>query len=1662
MLNKKIMFLIALLAPPVMAAKFTPANLPANGFQESILSVNKFAYYAIMAKSQQGVAFSVVDPMAGPSSLAGSVGEQDGRINQFLDPGKYKIRLQAHEKGQGNVQLIARPYKELNQSSHLVELKWVKQSLRDFQQRSFWIEIKQRKTIHIEAAGRSLSSLKLWHNGNWLMDINTSSEVVDPKPGEPVNLIHLVADLNPGLYLLSAYGGPSLKWSKDNKNHDFYLRYGIPELSEAARQFRIAGPIGIDRFKVPASANFFQLELPESEEAVLRLNSFSENNPFQKYGQEKSISKKSRIPVAKLRTSTGSDWHMLTVTRESGKPYLLQHFQYNYQYHFSHSGRYWLSALHAGHADDQAPITPILIRNTYRNKLIAARAIPMDRNSHYTDQFNLLNTTSLHLEIKQAGRYTFSHSKEDAQAEYQLMPFFVNRPRNFREPDFQSSGYAWQVDPGYYVLTIRPKSRSKGVLNLRIKGSAAKTPQILTHTWRMPNVSLSHNRYILYLNKGEVEQGVILREYPINMNQDLPLMLNKDQSQGLRVEIPEAGILSARSDDGLLLPIKINGKTDTRHKLKAASYLVNIKNDKAKNLFVNLHFEKSRLMSNSELPRLSQELLASIPVYPQVNEKRAEFFDLQRQQWKIFTLQVNNPGLYRLESSGLLHTHGYLRSRLLPALNKSQKTGVGRNFLVQEYLRPGQYQIRVQTQGKTQGHLGVHLRHTQVHEGGQLQLSEIARHTLKRGEAIKYSFVIRDTANYKISAIGLHQNFRMRLEDAGGWPLLTPGIPANIELELRPGKYFILILPQALESRILTKIDKIQEDTQFSGHGPHSIQLNQGIKHLWLESEKRTEDQWRFHLNAEADISIQLSPKMHARLMKGNQIIKLGRRPWNLRLQAGNYSLLTSSIRPNNRLDYSLTLSSKQLLSGMQRAISENKIEISNAKHQLIELSSYGQRDISAVLKNKHGQVILKSDDRNNDWNFLIQKKLDRGMYDLYIEGNHHNSVISFSTPIEIEHNQIRLPAKLNIDQKGVNNYYLPALTENRFFIAKAAAKHDVGLDIEYKKGNQWISLGVQTHADKFVAVALNKKHRYRLRVWSLRNHNINIQLHANLIKNRITQENNKTLQYQNFTLSGKTFGLATVQIKKAGIFRISQKEDLYWSSSHKTLSPLNDNNIAIKKGLLWIISNQPRERVKLSRLHLGKPKNITVSVQAGQKVNFDLANKGEQVIIARSLNGFPGIDPVTKSQVSAFDGNASLLYLPKGGGNQARLWIADAQQALSIDLHHVNLREQSSTRFSSGIKDFSVQAGKSFSIALPKVKQVQVIIPERTGFAVFQKNQHIATYWAHNQAQQYSVDLKSGKLVFFNLDKHEKQMQLTAFRTKNSLSQVAANSAFTHLSSASQSFMIPVRSEKPATLRLRGQFYRALFMDDAGRLQQGSNLMIRSNGKLLVHAKPGWFMANLEFDKMQKTASSFLRLKGNKEIALKGGSKSLSIRAMKHSLLHLESATPMIIEHIDPQGSQNFYDFVNGANYHQMITKGDHTFTLYPLFTSLSGKAYLRESSAISIKDGLGPKLQLAPGQSRLFVFTVKTSGKVGIGIKANQDLLNSRLYSAEGNKLGEGVIQLHKLEASSYYLEIEAAADLKNNISFQTALVGINKPSTQPPQEVIKNYIKLNKVAE
>ncbi|MBP9823176.1 MAG: hypothetical protein KBF21_03030, partial [Thermoanaerobaculia bacterium] len=406
-----------------------PTVVPAAGRQVAELEVADFGRYAIAVSSARGTALQVLDRMSGAGEPAGEAGKVDGRVDLFLDRGAVRLLTFGSQLATGEATLTVTPFRERpaeglapgapDAAVQLVEGKAVDGELADFEQLSWWIEIRERRRVTFEAAGRNLADLRLWQNGSWLVEAAPLVAVIEPRSGRPLRRCQLTADLAPGLYRLSAYGGPEVPWSTAGGaavERPFHLRFGWPRDAQTLRERRTIGPLGYDRVLVSGAADYFRLELPEplrsdEDTAGLEVTPLQPEDPFSLTGDAATLTKENVPPVAEVRTAADPERQVVvTVSGAVGQPYVLQHFARTRQRELkarTNTSKYWISTVHAGPAGDAIEPTAILVRRgtgqggaKRPSEVLASETVALSAVAGWARRFNLPDTAALYVKVE--------------------------------------------------------------------------------------------------------------------------------------------------------------------------------------------------------------------------------------------------------------------------------------------------------------------------------------------------------------------------------------------------------------------------------------------------------------------------------------------------------------------------------------------------------------------------------------------------------------------------------------------------------------------------------------------------------------------------------------------------------------------------------------------------------------------------------------------------------------------------------------------------------------------------------------------------------------------------------------------------------------------------------------------------------------------------------------------------------------------------------------------------------------------------------------------------------------------------------------------------------------------------------------------------------------
>jgi hypothetical protein len=1240
------------LSPPAMDAPkvaLSAAEVTAKGSGESLLTVDRFGRYSVRVENAQGSSLELVDRMAGSLGKSGEAGRENGRLDLFLDRGQYKLLIQSSGKGSGKAKVLARSFRERRGGAgsavpRLVEDRLVQEGLDDVEQASYWLEIGERRGVRLEAAGRNLADLRLWRDGNWLEGVAPSCQAIQPVTGQPLLRCRLAAVLEPGLYLLTAYGGPAQPWAEGSDEHPFYLRWGEPRLPASGRRRYVVSPFGEDHFRLPDSVNFLRLELPEARPASVTAGWVRGGSGL---GQEidsstGAITKESLPPAVEIRTqskppedrpepeaqapepppageageteapppdaaedqgdgespaaseepsparpaspepavpATGPlAWELIaTVTGTPGQAYVLQHFEQRDAYKLREEGPHWVSSIHAGAAEDSVDATA-LMTDTPRNepeRFLAGAAIGLDGHTGWARRFNLLEPLTLFLEVKETGRYRVVTSGTAVRA--RVEPFLLRRPEHYESPEFQGASSAWELDAGFYVLILEPQKKGIVLLTLRPAGKAGQElespAQPVQAAVRFAPVTLDGSHiYGVYLNhQPGVTAGLVVRPWPLDLHDPLPVA----QKPGEAFQIPfrlkdaaEAGTLRAEPEDGTKLEVSVDGGPwGAEAPVAAGDHTVAVRHSRPSTVSYSLWVEPAALQAATPLPPLPAATLAALPKLPVLAAGSPRFLDLERGQKATYQVRADKPGLYAVRSTGLLATAGTLRTRTVPELRREAENGVGRNFVVQQYLREGDYQVSAEALGRSTGHLGLSLESTPLVDGGDLIAGVPGHVSLAAGQAVVFHAVITEKGDYTLRALGLGFKFRCRFEDSDGWPLEKPNGEADIARALEPGSYRFVLLPQPVDARALVLVEKKPETLERKGHGPHQLPLEQRAENVWMEPEgpegiletaERPPDVWQFELPAKVHATVELTDEMQGHLSRledpkaGPEIafIPPGR-GWTGELAPGRYQIAAECVRRNSRVRYKVAVHTRELVTGLERTVqAPAEVPVSVGKDGLVELTSIAPADVRARLVDADHHTVAEGDDRPDDWNFLLFQRLAPGDYTLHVEpvaAKKAEVRIAMRTPAEVEQAPLALPFRGDV-QLGSDVVLRPLAIGAKadLLLLAARSKDSLGLSVERKDnvgGDGWKTMGTAVSRDAHLEVPVDgRTGTYRLRLWSLDRHGIPVKLSAAALAAPRLSERELRRGASLPAVAGfePALGAAVVELDRPGVFRLA------------------------------------------------------------------------------------------------------------------------------------------------------------------------------------------------------------------------------------------------------------------------------------------------------------------------------------------------------------------------------------------------------------------------------------------------------------------------------------------------------------------------------------------
>ncbi len=1665
--------------PPAPAAALDATTLPAAAEADTLLHVTSPGRFAIVAHSPSGAALQLVDMLTGPSELAGAAGAQDGRLDRLLDVGTYKLRVFSAPAASGSVTLAITPFHDAAPPAALpTQGQPLASTLRDGEQRAFWLLVPPGagNNVAIEAAGRSLADLRLWRDGRELTALDPAQQRVEPSQGHALNDFQLTGRVEPGTYLAIAYGGPATVWTDNATDQPFHLRSGASSALEEGWAGGTIGPFGSERFTVPSAARLLRLTLPDAAPAELHLG-----------GAVATIEKNSREPTTSLPRATAQQ-DVAEVRGTAGQAFTLRALDTSTSLTFSRPGTWWMSAVTTGMGGDEVPPAVLLQRAEQRDQplRVMTSTAPRIGPNAWHGRFNLRGPTQLMFQLPGGGDVGFSSTGVAVR---------------------HRRGQLANLPPDYYVLTLEPASGALGAVDL-VVGPPATTP-LATPLPPDPVIPFG----VQTLTAGQFFQldattapgatvGLAARPVPVALAQG-PLLATilPGNTLAVPVQVAPGGTLVVTELGGGPIPY---GQQDAG--TPGRTTVVIPVSDHPRTVALAWHRTETALAAIP--PPSPPDQVAS------VQAGTPAFLDLRRGEERGFALTVPEGGLFRVETLGRLHTAARLATPFIPSLAQADGNGTGQNMLIQSALRAGRYRVDVRSV-ESAGHLGLLASTAPLLSGGTLIPGGSVRATLPGGSGVAFPVDISGDPNarYHFDVLSLGADWTGRLEDAEGWPVVTPGTLDGLEPTLRPGHYRLVVTPDSVARQVVARLVAITQPGEISGHGPHVLPFEAPQHATWREpdgkDQPRDPDRWTFSLAGPSQVSLTLGDGMTADLHRTNTADRVARivGKWTGRLEAGDYQLDTASLGRNDRLPYRVGLSSPDLQPGTPRSAAlPATMPFSLAEARVVSLTSWGRLPVTAVLRREDGSVVARARARPDDWNIAASRLLPAGRYTVELTSAAPPSMTQPSSPADTS------DATDDDAPEGDDQKPQTAATQG----VKPAKPADTGSDqASASSDNPDADNGPKVELTLALPPALPATPA-PAQAAELAGRGVHVLALAQPAPGSLVLAQASAAATAVLTLErqdGDGWRIVAIDTGRTPLVAAQADENSPpWRLEAWTVDGGSDPirlaaraltapGQALGQASLAAVDGMPAA-VAAAHIRPDTPGIVSLGAApglfAGGWPGHGLQPAGANAVVSGSdlwlLGPKPGsvaasalaFPPGADTALLLPDGLAAALPAPAPQDGRVALWrvesasgqpnlgltggIADgsalalAGSPLSLhsdgDAARVRVSRIAATLASAKAIDASAQltisAGSAVPITLPpgnKTLQLD-LAPGVAAFAGWHDAAPVPV-WGGHAAVSRTLAGAWTELLLVNVGQAAAPAHL-AVQPGPAMVVLRPGMVLKRFFGAAGSFDLPFEAPPDTQLAATGDASLTAATPDA--IVRGKTVAVTGNGRAIVQHGPGALAVWLDApgtSPFPDVAAQPVTLPAR--MAMSAPSVALSFTADGPVLLHVSTTSPALVALQQAGRTDPPALFAAGAELHRVVAAGPATVRLFSADDGpLSGTAAIWAEPLMPLGEGLGQPVTIPPGGSAAFSFTLAKPATIGVGIRATPDRARARLLDATGKIVGEGVAQLRPLAAGTYVLEANVPPDA-GPTELRPALIGITPRGNGPPPDVVQSYLEL-----
>lgn len=1696
----------------VAAGQFSVNDLPADRDGFALLHIPAPGRYAIRAKSASGARIQLVDMISGPGEASGAAGLRDGRIDALLDKGVYKLRVYGARGASGKVRLSADAFTEAEaERATLTARQYQSGELGDLTQRTYWVDVGTAGQVSFEAVGRSLQDLRLWRPSGELIDLGFEKMNIEPMPGRFMTRVRLNGSVSPGRYILTAYGGEKLVWSDGATQQPFFLRLNSPSLLSSGAAEGVIGPFGSAHFDAPAEYDTFRLELPQSVSARLeaRRGTFSPRSA--------TIGKTNREPVATLSLSTdGSNTARIEVTGYEGQSFQLRALHQGSRRSFQGTGPHLASIDVAGEGGDEIPATALfaqLDNNTTR--VLASDAPRIAAGRAWRRKFNLRGASSLLFEATSNGPIAIRTQGPKVRATIEPALGSVAPRADGRTSE------QYDLQAGFYVLSLEPMDNAVGVIDVTL-GTPGVTASVAPPAPPRNVISFGKRqleRESSYLILTNVAPNLVTGPRVVALPADLekgplPIWQNPGEEVAIPVRAPKNGKILARDAKGADVALTTEEKTEASSGPFDPSATAEKKTE-SDTRFAVVHIpasDKPRALGILFAPEPEKKVepaahdgINKTPITT-ISAARPSFFDLARDEKREFRFDLPEGGLYRVETVGRLHTAITVGANFTPRIGEGEDNGPGHNALVTTYLRAGSYRAAV-TAKNSSGHLGLAIAPATLITTTKLTSDASVRATLASGRGAIIPIEIAQDGFYRLDLQGLNHDWRARLEDSDGWPLTIPGKLTRLTQRLEKGNYRLVVLPEDVEARMYARLRPVVPRPALEGHGPHALPFERAQKLQWREPQAkeapRAPDLWRFALRGDADVEISISEGMIADIIRNesDNVGKVGGgRKFAGRLSAGDYRLEARSLAHDDRLDYDISLTSKELQPGAPRFVDlPTTLPFSIAADAIVDITSFGDREVIGALKNSSGVVVERLQGRADDWNIALSRRLPAGAYTLELdelrapEGASGKTQSADSSASDSEGNEqaqatdegattgedesdsedgveIRL-ALLNeanngsltfkdaktIAGAGAHVLTLPLAPAESLMLVAAQSTSEIALSIEKRDANGgWRVVGLERGLAPIAAWPATsgangaEPNEWRAVLWPVGGGDAPFAVAARAIERRARAPGEIALEPAPIegVVSKICVGLTAISSTSLVDVTVPASGLAAGSTPGKLLQNARPGPLAPQSERLWLMARDDCKQNARVENFIWKGGEISLDLGGSEHAvlpPLQAPAKRARLWLARSGFAQPGLDAGRGMGVAS---GAALAF---AGDKPLRVWNADGPSPLRMTLRAIDVNVaapmQGGALYSGVIAPMTAQP-----VAMDA--DAPVVFDLAAGIAAFSAPDESkkVTVFGDGEAISRTVADASSKIWLANLT--EKPLPARVSLAPGKGEALAAGNVIKRFYGASGQISYPVEGQKGDRLVVVGG--EASFVGDNGLVAQGASAPIDGRGVVTINYRPGLVACWIERNgKSPWPAATPRPISIPQHIALEGAAMNFALHQAAPVMLDVRSSAPAIVA-FTQNGRRELQAFPAGVELHRYMSEGAATLEFFsPHDGPLAGTLDITAAPVIEAREGLNEPVTLASGTTAAFSFETKRDGEIGLGLRSDPDRTQLRLLDANGKLFGEGLAQSLKLAPGRYVVEARAPNDAPLSV-VRLAIVGLSPPPASPPAEVVAELLE------